>query len=85
MAPCSDWGESHAFGPDSEYEGILHWLPEIVEDASADNSPLLQPNHRLDSVFSGGGSFAENWLGYIAEDMRRRRQNGSCGQRCSLA
>ena len=59
-------GKSHAIGPDGEYRSILHRLPEIVEDAPADSSPLLQPNHRLDSVFSGGRSLAENRLGYVA-------------------
>ena len=45
----------------------------MVEDASADSSPLLQPNHRLDSVFSGGGSLAENRLGYVAVCENARR------------
>ena len=66
-------GESHAIGPDGEYRGILHRLPEMVEDAPADSSPLLQPNHRLDSVFSGGGSLAENRLGYVAVRENARR------------
>src|SRR6516165_4818537 len=38
----------------------------MVEDTPADDSPLLQPNHRLDSVFSGGGRLAENRLGHVA-------------------
>src|SRR5262249_27814327 len=66
-------GESHAIGSDGEYRGILHRLPEIVEDSPADNSPPLQPNHRLDSDFSGGGSLVENWLGYVAVCENARR------------
>src|SRR5262249_57058294 len=66
-------GESHTHGPDGEYRGILHRLPEMVEDAPADSSPLLQANHRLDPVLSGGGGLAENRLGQVAVRGNARR------------
>src|SRR5262249_20292644 len=66
-------GESHAMRPGGKDRSILHRFAEMVENTSVHNSPLLQSNHHLDSVFSGRRSFTEHRLGYVAV-----RDNARC-------
>src|SRR5260370_991878 len=58
-------GESHADGPDGKYRGLLNGFVEMIKNAAADGSPLLEANHRLDPVFSGRRGLTENRLGDV--------------------
>src|SRR5262249_47781002 len=49
-------GERHAIGPDGEDRGTLHWLPQMVEDASADSSPFFSRITVSILAFPAGGA-----------------------------